>query len=298
VSLEVHGQVRYAETKNPAANVLVRLESFSGGVIGQILTDRDGKFLFSGLASTQYILSIHALGYRDFQQSIDLLTATSDFVYAYLAREPEKHGKLAVGYIDANIPEKACKEFEMGQAALADKKSFDVAVFHFQKAIDLYPRFFEAELTLGTLYMDMRQWEKAEQALRRALEINPKVANALFAFGELNLQQKRYREAENALLEGLKLQNRSWQGHFTLARVYWIIGELPKAGRHVALTIQLNPTLAPAHLLGANILLRAGKRDDAIAEFEEYLRLDPKGVHSDEARAVVTNLKTPNAQKQ
>lgn len=122
VNLEVHGQVRYAETKNPAVNILVRLENFSGGVAGQILTDREGKFVFSGLASTQYILTIHAPGFRDFQQSIDLLTQTSDFVYAYLSRDGGRVTSNRVGYIDANVPTNARKEFEKGQGALAEPK--------------------------------------------------------------------------------------------------------------------------------------------------------------------------------
>lgn len=292
VSLEVHGQVRYSENRAPAPNIIVRLETFSGGMAGQMLTDRQGKFAFSGLAAMQYVLTIHAPGYHDVTQSIDLLTTTSDFVYAYLVPTPEgRKITSAIGYVDANVPESARKEFEKGLAAVTDKKPFEAAAVHFQNAINLYPVFFEAELSLGTLYMDAGEWEQAQGALRRALEINPKAQNVLFALGELNLQQKRYREAEASLLEGLKLQDRSWQGHFALGRLYWQTGELAKAGRHVALTIQLNPTLASAHLLGANILLRARKREDAISELEEFIRLDPKGAHSAEARTLLANLK-------
>jgi tetratricopeptide (TPR) repeat protein len=292
VTLEVHGQVRYAETKTPAAHILVRLDTFGGGMVAQILTDREGKFLFSGLASTQYTVTIHAPGYKDVQQMIDLLTATSDFVYVYLARELPRISSIKIGYIDANVPEEARKEFEKGHVALAEQKKPALALQHFEKAVSLYSKFFEAELSLGTLYMDLGQWENAEQALRRAVEINPKVPNALFALGELSFQQRRYPEAEKLFVDGLKIDNRSWQAHFTLGRLYWNTGALIKAGRHVALTIQLNPNLAEAHLLGANILLRAGKRDDALSEFEEYLRLEPKGVYANQVRAAISNVKS------
>ncbi len=40
---EVHGQVRIAKGGTPAQNVLVSLESFSGSLIGQVMTDRTGK---------------------------------------------------------------------------------------------------------------------------------------------------------------------------------------------------------------------------------------------------------------
>ena len=168
VNLEVHGQVRYAETKRPAANIVVRLESFSGGMVGQVLTDREGKFLFSSLASTQYILTIHAPDYQDVHQSIDLLTATSEYVNVYLSPEPVRKSSTRARYIDASVPEQARKEFENGQAALAAQNKKELAVGHFENAIRLYPNFFEAELSLGTLYMDLGQWDKAEQALRRA----------------------------------------------------------------------------------------------------------------------------------
>jgi tetratricopeptide (TPR) repeat protein len=292
ISLEVHGQVRYTEDKTPAANIIVRLESFSGGMVGQILTDRQGKFLFSGLASTQYILTIHAPGYLDVQHSIDLLTATSDYVNAYLTREPLRRLSTPIGYIDANVPAQARKEFEKAQIDLTEHRHSEEEIRHLETAISIYPKFFEAELSLGTVYMDAAQWDKAEQALRKAVEINPKMPNALFALGELNLQQNRFAEAEKLSIEGLKVENRSWQGHFTLGRVYWKKGDLAKAGKHIALTIQLNPNLAPAHLLGANILLRANKLEDALAEFEEYLRLDPKGSYSNSVRKTVNSLKS------
>jgi len=93
------------------------------------------------------------------------------------------------------------------------------------------------------------------------------------------------------LIDGLKLENRSWQGHFILGRLYWSRNEIVKAGRQVALALQLNPNFAEAHLLGANILSRAGKREDAVFEFEEYLRLAPKGAYATQAREAVQKLK-------
>jgi tetratricopeptide (TPR) repeat protein len=291
VTLEVHGQVRYGDTRTPAANIIVRLETFSGGVTGQILTDREGKFLFSGLASTQYILTIHAPGYRDFQQSIDLLTATSDFVYAYLSRERGREPSMRVGYIDANVPDNARKEFEKGQAALSEQKNKEIAIRHFESAVRLYARFFEAELSLGVAYMDISEWLKAEAALRRALDINRKLPSPLFALGELLLRLDRLNEAEQTLREGLKLENRSWQAHFALARVYVKKRDLPGAGRQLALTLQLNPEAADPHLLAGDVLMRSGKLDDALTEFEEYLRLSPKGTHAAEAREAVRKIK-------
>ncbi len=299
----VHGQVRYAHGGAPAENVLVRLESFNGGLDGEMMTDRTGKFQFSGMPPAQYVIKIHLPGFMDQQRQVDLQTTTSDYVLFQLLPETKAADSVAPArtkLVDANVPAEAQREFERAQSALQSEGAdrLDECARHLERAISIYPKFLEAELRLGTVYMDLNQPDKAERALRGALEINPNTPNAFFALGELKLQQKKYSESEKMLRDGLNLENRSWQGHFTLGRVYWNTGDLAKAGKQVAITLQLNPKLAEAHLLGANILLRAGKREDAALEFEEYLRLAPNGQYSDQVRETIRRLKVALNQKQ
>ena len=291
VRIELHGIIRYANSRQPAANIMVRLDNSNGGVAAQMLTDRDGRFLFSGLASRQYSLTVHAEGYKDSFQMIDLLTATSDYVNIDLAPEVvmAPRPRRTIAYIDATVPAAARKEFEKGEDALAAKKTRN-AVLHFENAVQLHPTFFEAELSLGTAYMDLGQWENAEDRLRRATELNPKSPNAFFALGEVYLHHGRLAEAEKTLRNGLSLENRWWRPHFALARVYWKKSDLSNTGKQLALTLQLNPNLADAHFLAGDVFMRAGKPEYALAEFQEYLRLDPKGTNVAEAKEVVQRL--------
>src|SRR5678816_1284221 len=80
IPLQINGQVRYADSKAPAENVLVRVERFSGGIAGQQVTDRTGKFSFSGLTGQMYTVTIHAPGFQDVKQEVDLLTANTGYV--------------------------------------------------------------------------------------------------------------------------------------------------------------------------------------------------------------------------
>src|SRR5262245_48506591 len=67
-TVEIHGQVRFAEGGAPAANVVVRLESYEGGgSISEAFSDRLGKFRFTGLAPAMYSVHIRQDGYRDAQ---------------------------------------------------------------------------------------------------------------------------------------------------------------------------------------------------------------------------------------
>ncbi|HEX7295219.1 MAG TPA: tetratricopeptide repeat protein, partial [Pyrinomonadaceae bacterium] len=164
------------------------------------------------------------------------------------------------------------------------------------------PNFYQASLALGTAYMDLGQWDKAEAALKQALQSKPNAANALFALGELYAVQKKEQEAEKALVEGLLAEPRSFQGHLSLARLYWekalkIKDDtqerplLEKSYEEVKKSLELNPNFAQAHIVKGNLLLRVRRAEDAQHEFEEYLRLDPKGRFAEQAKTTIEKVK-------
>src|SRR5918911_306999 len=51
---QITGRVRFADTKQPAYNVLVSCDGFSGGFVGQVQTDRNGRFSFNNLDPAQF----------------------------------------------------------------------------------------------------------------------------------------------------------------------------------------------------------------------------------------------------
>ena len=303
-TVEVHGQVRFTEGGAPAYNVVVRLESFDGGgSISEAFTDRLGKFRFSGLPPAQYTVKVHQVGYRDVQQTVDLQTSSSGFVMLQLSKESVNAPSTA-GSIDARIPPAAQKEFDKGVVALQshDKDHIAMAIRYLEKAIAVYPQFVEARLKLGTAFMDLQQWQKAEQTLLATIEIDSQAANALFALGEVYLWQNKLSDAERVFTKGLAIEDRSFLGHLGLARVNWervrqikdLVEAKPgleKSYEEVKRSLELNPNLAPAHLLKGNLLLRVSRPTDALAEFDEYLRLEPNGPLANETRAVADRIR-------
>ena len=208
------------------------------------------------------------------------------------------------GSINANVPPAAQKEFDKGVAALAEggKDKFAIAVRSFEKAVSIYPQFVEARLKLGTAYMDLEQWDKAEKALLGTIEVDPKAFNALFALSEIYLRGNKFVEAEKVLVQGLAIQDASYLGHLNLARVNWEKARavkdlaqarpaLEKAYEEVKRALVLNPNLAGAHLLKGNLLLRVSRAADALIEFNEYLRLEPNGPFAAETRALIEKIK-------
>jgi tetratricopeptide (TPR) repeat protein len=298
-TFEVAGQARLAETGEVASKVPVRLERFSGGVVDQIDTDSQGRFRFPNLQRGYYKVIISAPGFRPAQQDADLQVLFRIFLaFDLIPDKPKGSAGEArlLDVIDARVPAEAREAFNQGRTALV-KKNHAEAIGYFQKAIFLYPEFFDAHLLLGTSFMDMREWEKAENALRHALGIKPDNPAALLSVGEVYWRQRRYQEAEATLLEGLKLDDKSWHGHFTLSRLYWDMGDVKKAGPPLGRTLQLKPDFAEAHLLAGNVLLRVGQQERALIEYQEYLRLAPKGEFASQTRELVQKLSKMVAEK-
>lgn len=304
LSGQISGQVRFADGGQPAFNILVRCDSFNSGSCGQETTDRNGRFRFTGLMPSQYVITVRALGYVEQKQNVELLTSPNANLQFQLRSDGSAKPAVGAGVVDANVPASAKKELDQAAAALATgkKEGIEESVRHLEKAVSIYPQFIQANLMLGTAYMDLGQWEKAKQTLMRTLELDPKAANALFALGELYLRQKKTEEAEKTLLRGLQLEDRSFQGHLSLGRVYWDMAAqykddaqarpyLEKAYEQVKKTLELNPNLAPAHLLKGNLLLRVRRAADAQQEFEEYIRLDPQGPFAEQARVAAEKIK-------
>ena len=300
---QITGQVRFADTKQPAYNVMVTCEADIGGLVGQVMTDRNGKFTFANLALAQYRITVRVPGYIEERQSVEVMTTQSAFLQFQLQPDKSNIAIARPGVIDIAVPEGAKREFDAATKTLEKgKDGIDEAIRHLEKALSIYPKYSQAALMLGTAYMDLGQWEKAERSLKRTLEINPQAANALFALGELYRQQKRTADAEKVVVQGLDVEPRSYQGHLNLARIYWDNSAqikddtqarpvLEKAYEEVKKSLELNPEFGPAHVVKGNLLLRVHRAQDAQHEFEEYLRLEPKGPFAEQARTTVERIK-------
>ena len=292
-SFEVSGQVNLGGTNSPITDVPVRLDRFSGGIVDQINTDSRGRFRFTNLQRGYYKVTINAAGYAPAQQDADLTLLFKTYLVFALTKIDSNARPLTNEVIDARIPPEARAEYSRGRDALAKSNQAE-AIVHFQKALNLYSQFFEAQLLLGDALMDLRRWPEAETALTRALDIKADNAAAMFGLGEVYWREKRFDDAERTLVNALKLDEKNWHGYFTLARVYWEKGEVVKAAPAIGHTLQLKADFAEGHLVAGNILLRLKQPERALIEYQEYLRLAPKGEYSTEARGLVEKLRVKN----
>ncbi|MCI0663600.1 MAG: tetratricopeptide repeat protein [Acidobacteria bacterium] len=296
---EINGQLRYADGGAPAEKIIVRLEEFSGGVADQILTDRTGKFRFSGLKPAIYMITIRAVDYIEIKHQIDLQTTFREYVQLQLVsvKKPPVKAPGSSLIINVNIPAEAQSEFDLGRKILLEEKKVEGGISHLEKAVSIYPDFLDAHLLLGTAYLDTRDFVKAERELRRVLEIKLDTPLAYFTLGEVYRRQKKFDEAEKALQDGLKLEPNSHQGHFTLGQVYIAKGDIAKAGPEIGQTLKLKPDFAEAYVVAGNLFMKARQAENALGMFQEYLRLEPNGQLAQQTREIVDKIKKALAEK-
>src|SRR5262249_28375671 len=130
------------------------------------------------------------------------------------------------------------------------------------------------------------------------LDLKPENSAAILTLGEVYWREKRFNDAEQTLLAGLKLDERSWHGYFTLGRLYWDLGDVPKSAAAIGNTLRLKPDFAEAHLMAGNILLRVNQPQRALFEYQEYLKLAPQGEFANQARDMVQKIQQVVSHKQ
>jgi Flp pilus assembly protein TadD len=80
------------------------------------------------------------------------------------------------------------------------------------------------------------------------------------------------------------------QGHYDLGRAYYALNRFQEAEAHARKTVALEPDFPEGHILLGNVLLRLRDGARALAEFQEYLRLAPKGPFAGPTQQLVKKL--------
>jgi tetratricopeptide (TPR) repeat protein len=263
------------------------------------MTDSRGKFDVALMESSRYTVTVHAAGYRDETAEADLATVPRASIQITLHELPATASAdtlpVAPGEIvsvnDLNVPENAQREFDKGRKLLLEEHKSAESIASFRKAIQLAPSYSQAYFLLGTAYLDTGKWSDAETSLDKAISFNEKLGPAYLALGSCLVMQKKFAEAEKQLLQGLELNPDASRGHYDLGRAYYALNRFPEAEPHARKVVALEPDFPDAHVLLGNVLLRLRDGAGALTEFQEYLRLAPKGPLAPPTQELVNKLK-------
>ncbi|XP_037781150.1 protein O-mannosyl-transferase TMTC1-like [Penaeus monodon] len=154
-----------------------------------------------------------------------------------------------------------------------DLGNTNLAKYHYEEAIRLWPGHSSAHNNLGTLLNDTTA---AETHFRLALKAHPQHSHAYFNLANLRQQQGRVGEAVALLEESLRYDATNRDAVSALAGLYGDAGRPAEAENlHLAL-LGARPTDPVVHNNYAAFLQRIGRREAALRHYEAALGLDPE----------------------
>jgi len=122
-----------------------------------------------------------------------------------------------------------------------------------------------------------RQYEQALAALDEALKLNPRLVPALTLKSRLAMAVNRFDIAKASLLQAVEVEPGSAYNHFLLGFCYYVDNDFKNALPPLERSRQLKPDDARTHFYLALTLEALARADDAVASYEQSLKLEKNG---------------------
>lgn len=283
--------------------VKVDLLQFTGVVVQTMFTDSSGRAQFGPIGADHYIVQASKAGFQTYRVDIDPTPGQTQYdlfiQLPAIEANPAKPGGI-ISARELSIPEPARGEFNKGLEFLNEKKDPKQGMVHFQNAITSFPNYYEAYFLLGMAHLETNSPQEAQAALRKAIELNPQFLQPYYPLASLLIGQKRYEEAEQLLLQALAQDKQDWRWPYELAFSHAKRGQWDKAMEYGRLASAQPNAPSKVHLLMADLYSNTGNTSKAVAELEEFEKVDPHSSYIPRVQQVLSELrkqKVSNQQK-
>jgi tetratricopeptide (TPR) repeat protein len=211
---------------------------------------------------------------------------------------PPAESIAKVSVRELQIPRKAREPFNKGTDLLSASQPA-ASIPEFQRAIKVFPEFYEAHYKIGLANLNLHRYDEAQSAFETSIEVsNGRYPPSQFGLGLVLCAKKQYDEAVEAVRAGLDQYPADAAGNFTLAWILFSAGRLSEAEKSARQAVLTNANLASAYLLLAQIHLRQSDLRAVVSDLDAYLRLHPGGPHNTQALALRSEAQQILAKRQ
>lgn len=293
----------FSDTRRPIPNIHVELLNDVGATVSRTKTAVSGLFAFRGLGEGVFYVKVlpYGLNYVGMERRVPLISfsarpgfgSVSEQVDFYLAPKNASSAPLAApGVVFAQeVPKEAELLYQEGIELIAGKheeKGFE----RLRRAIEIFPKYFNALDRLGNEYVLRKHYRPAAILLGEALKVNPRSFSSLFGLGLAHFRLNNFEQAITSFDRSIELYKESVQANL------WYGISLHAAGRYneaeMALNVagKLSKGKSPeVHWQLARVYKDQGRFGEAAAELESLLRLKPDTPDADEIKKTIVLLK-------
>lgn len=277
----VTGRVVLADAGFPPL-VKVQLEDSPGRLVQTTQTEASGRFLFHGVQPGRYVIVVRIPGYHTV--NLPVMVSNGPVIGLKLVLTPDGFhrgsGKTSSG--DAGIvsvrqlliPGEAREEFRKGNQSRVHGK-IDEAIKHWQKSIEIYPRYAESYMELSRAYADHGDFDRATTAAERAVEIDGDNADPYTYLGYVYLKERKFPKAERAFRNAVRHSDDDWFSQFWLGELLLIQRNPKDAYPHLLRASLLNPRMPQVFVFLYDDLLMLGRWRQALEKLDDFLARFP-----------------------
>ena len=269
------------------------------------VTDQDGVFRFNSLPPGTYTVVVE--GGKEYENSRETVTIEPIGASRVSQVNIQLRPKIdAANAAFAGVPKPALEAYQKGTTA-AQKGDSKAAVEFLNQAVTAAPNFELALSDLGSQYLKLLQWSKAEETFDALVKLKPADAGAQLNLGialynegvELMGQQKfedaekKFNGSEAHLREAIRLKLPGPSAHYYLGMMLIKFKAYEEAQKELELAISNGgENLALVHKFLGGVYMSTHKNKEAANELEKYLKLEPGAPDADKIKASVKDLRS------
>lgn len=277
----------FGPQRNPVSQVYVELKNEFYSVVGRVKTEGSGRYVFTGLASGRYSVTVLPSGTDFEEQTQEVEIAGINARGLPIPENVQKDFYLRLRKTAAptvnrvvfaqEVPDKAKKAYEQAISDL-DGQKIGSGIEGLIQALTLFPDYFLALERLGLEYLKQQKFQDAKKLFGDCVRVNPRGYTCWYGSGYAAYSLQ---ENENAI-EALK---RAVEIDAGLAPAFFVLGV---SQRRVKLYAEAEASMLKAkaldngktHAIHWNLALlyahNLKRYKDAASELELFLKADPK----------------------
>jgi len=283
--------------------IRVSLMTPVGSIIAQDYTNDNGEALFR-VGPGLYRLKVTS-------PEIETAESVSSFQvqsleeahFEYMQVKPKavdsgasKGSTQTVSTSELNLPDKAQQEFKKGTEAL-DHQDMDSARKHFEAAVSIFPQYSGAYNNLGIIAVRSGDLQKARSYFEKAVEADPSMPDASVNLSKLLFRDKQYKRIEQLLGKVAGVHPENAEVLMFLAQAELLDAQPSLALGH-AQRVHLLPDheqFSAAHIIAGTALQQLNRPQDALHEYEQFLKESPNAPAASQVKAAVESLRSQAA---
>jgi tetratricopeptide (TPR) repeat protein len=267
------------DRRNPLADLQVELLDDAESVIQRTKTDSSGLYAFRRLANGVFQIRVQTYGttYIGQTQRVQLERGRSFEQVDFVLVNKTKPSSTASGVVFVQeVPAEARKEYERGTALLQKAEQQKEGLAALEKAVEIFPLYFDALQLLGNEYVKQQAYDRAIPVLTKATEVNRQAYPSLYSLSIAQYNLKQMPEAIESMRRAIVLNQQSMAANLWLGMLLRQSDKLSEAETYLKQADHLAASKAPdVHWQLALLFNQLKRYKEAADELELFLKIQP-----------------------